>query len=427
MKFHYLLVDNLLGKEEFERRVEEKVAESGDLLDEQTAAMLVVKDLGRSHVRIRDLAGASSLACFFGKVLSIEEPREFERPDGTTGLVANVLVGDETGRARLTLWDEKAGGIAEIGVGDVLEVLGRPKGRGKIPDVTVVAAQEAACGITCDEAETSAPQSSREDLEVRLIALGSPRAFTRRDGTPGEMVEAVIGNEEGVFRLVVWAPAILEGFRAGETVVIRGAAVKDGEKGIEYSLGEAGSITRTEREIVVPLDTIADVEEGGAYSLSGTVVQVQPARSFVTRSGRQSLVRNLVIADRTGEIPVVIWGEKAEEHLAVGDTLEVYNVSARKGRYGDLEVHVSWGSALVILAKEEVEVEVEGTIIPTRQGTALETADACYLLAEPLPVGYLVRARGTVYRGVIQISHLESITPDRDALQSRLDRLNEKP
>ncbi|HQD25536.1 MULTISPECIES: nucleotide-binding protein [Methanoculleus] len=427
MKFHYLLVDDLLGKEEFERRVEEKVAESGDLLDEQTAAMLVVKDLGRSHVRIRDLAGASSLACFFGKVLSIEEPREFERPDGTTGLVANVLVGDETGRARLTLWDEKAGGIAEIGVGDVLEVLGRPKGRGKIPDVTVVAAQEAACEITCDEAETSAPQSSREDLEVRLIALGSPRAFTRRDGTPGEMVEAVIGNEEGVFRLVVWAPAILEGFRAGETVVIRGAAVKDGEKGIEYSLGEAGSITRTEREIVVPLDTIADVEEGGAYSLSGTVVQVQPARSFVTRSGRQSLVRNLVIADRTGEIPVVIWGEKAEEHLAVGDTLEVYNVSARKGRYGDLEVHVSWGSALVILAKEEVEVEVEGTIIPTRQGTALETADACYLLAEPLPVGYLVRARGTVYRGVIQISHLESITPDRDALQSRLDRLNEKP
>ena len=35
-----------------------------------------------------------------------------QRPDGTTGLVANVLVGDETGRARLTLWDEKAGGIA---------------------------------------------------------------------------------------------------------------------------------------------------------------------------------------------------------------------------------------------------------------------------------------------------------------------------
>ena len=40
MKFHYLLVDDLLKKEEFERRVEEKVVESGDLLDERAAAML---------------------------------------------------------------------------------------------------------------------------------------------------------------------------------------------------------------------------------------------------------------------------------------------------------------------------------------------------------------------------------------------------
>ncbi|MGB4173830.1 MAG: hypothetical protein WBJ88_08830 [Candidatus Methanoculleus thermohydrogenotrophicum] len=127
MKFHYLLVDDLVGREEFERRVLGKVAESGNLLDARTAAMLVVKDLGRAHIRIRDLKEAPSLACFFAKVLSIGEPREFERSDGTTGLVANVMVGDETGKARLTLWDEKAGGVHELEVGDVLEILGRPK------------------------------------------------------------------------------------------------------------------------------------------------------------------------------------------------------------------------------------------------------------------------------------------------------------
>ena len=71
MKFHYLLVDDLLGGKEVERLVAEKVAESGDLLDERTAAMLVVKDLGRAHIRIRDLPGASSLVCFFAKVLSV--------------------------------------------------------------------------------------------------------------------------------------------------------------------------------------------------------------------------------------------------------------------------------------------------------------------------------------------------------------------
>ncbi len=427
MKFHYLLVDDLLPKGEFERRVEEKVAESGDLLDERTAAMLVVKDLGRAHIRIHDLAAAPSLACFFAKVLCVEEPREFERPDGTTGLVANVTVGDETGRARLTLWDEKAGGVREIEAGDVLEILGRPKGGGKVPDVTAVAVQEAACEIACEETGASALPGPGGDLEVRLIAVESPRAFTRRDGGAGEMVDAVIGNEDGVFRLVCWAPAVLLGVEAGGSIVIRGATAREGEQGIEYSLGEAGSVSLSDREIVLPMNTIADIEEGGSYSLAGTVASVQSPHSFTTRSGRQSSVRNVVLADESAEIPVVIWGEKADEHLVPGDRIEVYNGAARRGRYGDLELHLSWGSALVLLAQEEKEMEVEGTIVATRQGTCIDTGDACYLLAEPLPVGYVVRARGTVHRGVISPSHLEAALPDPEDLRRRLDRISGQP
>src|SRR5690606_29102125 len=138
----------------------------------------------------------------------------------------------------------------------------------------------------------------------------------------------------------------------------------------------------------VPMDTVADVEEGGSYSLAGTIQSIQPPHSFITRSGRQSSVRNLVVADETGEMPVGIWGEKAEEHLVPGDRSEVYNAGARRGRYRDLELHLSWGSALVVLAEEEKEVEVVGTIIATAQGVCIDTGDACFLLAEQLPVGY---------------------------------------
>lgn len=428
MKFHYLLVDDLVGKEEFERRVEEKVAGSGDLLDERTAAMLVVKDLGRAHIRVRDLPAASSLVCFFAKVLSVGEPKEFERPDGTTGLVANVMVGDETGKARLTLWDEKAGAVHELEPGDVLEILGRPKGSGRLPDVTAVAVQEAACEISCpEETDASVLPEPGGDLEVRLIAVESPRTFTRRDGSPGEMVEAVIGNENGVFRLVAWAPDVLLGVEAGTNVVIRGAVPRENDQGIEFSLGEAGSVSPSDREVTVPMDTVADVEEGGSYSLAGTIQSIQPPHSFITRSGRQSSVRNLVVADETGEMPVVIWGEKAEEHLVPGDRIEVYNAGARRGRYGDLELHLSWGSALVVLAEEEKEVEVVGTIIATAQGVCIDTGDACFLLAEQLPVGYEVRVRGTVHRGVITISHMEAAPPDPEDLQRRLDHFSRRP
>lgn len=217
---------------------------------------------------------------------------------------------------------------------------------------------------------------------------------------------------------------------SGENVVIRGAVARESDRGgIEYSLSESASVTPSDREIdLPPMNSIADIEEGGTYSLAGTVVSVQPPpHSFVTRNGRQSSVRNLVIVDPTGEILVVVWGEKADEHLMPGDRLLVYNATARRGgRYGgDLEVHLSWGgSALVVLGEEE-EIEVTGTVIATRQGIALDAGDACYLLREPLPVGYTVRARGTVHRGgVISPSSLEAVQPDPEDLQRRLDRIS---
>ena len=55
MLFHYALVDDLISKEEFERRVEAKIDDCGDLVDEPTAAMMVV---GRTRPGARQDQGA---------------------------------------------------------------------------------------------------------------------------------------------------------------------------------------------------------------------------------------------------------------------------------------------------------------------------------------------------------------------------------
>ena len=67
MLFHYALVDDLISKEEFERRVEKKIDECGDLVDEPTAAMMVVGELGREHVKIRGLSANPAFFHFSGK------------------------------------------------------------------------------------------------------------------------------------------------------------------------------------------------------------------------------------------------------------------------------------------------------------------------------------------------------------------------
>ncbi len=424
MKFHYALVDDLIDRDEFERRVEEKIAESGDLLDDQTAAMLVVREMGRSHVRIRDLSPASSLACFFARVFSVGAPREFQRSDGTKGMVANLIVGDETGRIRVVLWGEKAEAVHEIETGDALEILGRVRDGGARPEVHALALQKAACQITCGE-DAGVPEvpASGGDLEVRLIGMDPQRTFTRSDGSRGEMVEAVIGNGNGVARLVCWAPHLLAGFKPGSCIRITGAAARITGQGVEYSLGETGTVTPSDATIDVPITPLAAVREGGSYAVAGTIVHAQSPRSFTTRAGTTSWVRNLVISDGSSEMPLVLWGERAQEHLVPGDRIEAYNAAARRGRYGNLELSLGRGSALIVRSGTEGEaVEVSGTVIATRMGTCLDTGTACYLLDEALPVGLEVRVTGTALRGVITVHRCEAVDVDPAPLLRRLDR-----
>ena len=92
--FHYALVDDLITTEEFQLRVDAKIEECGDLVDEPTAAMMVIGELGRQHVKIKGLSGKSSLFSFFGKVVDKTEPKEFDRADGQKGWVATLLLGD---------------------------------------------------------------------------------------------------------------------------------------------------------------------------------------------------------------------------------------------------------------------------------------------------------------------------------------------
>lgn len=435
MNFYHALIDDLIGIEEFNAKVEEKVTESGDLLDGHAAAMLVVREYGRHHTKICDLNEASSLASFFGKVLSITPPHEFKRPDGDTGVVASMTVGDATGEVRVVLWDEKAQALrGEIEPGMVMEILGRPKGSPL--QVSVVSLRESSCEIICSQPEEGqgrvapAPDSGCT-IEVRLISVAH-RTFTRRDGSGGEMAEAVIGNEDGVFRLVCWAPALLAGVADDTCIRITGASRGENrhDHEIEYILGEEGGVTAIDREIEIPLTTPADVTGEGRYSLRGVITSLQPPRRFTTRSGGVSWVRNLVISGGGGDVRTVIWGDAARLHLLRGETAEIYNATAKPGRYSDLEVHIGRGSAIRVIhddAKEEIAVT--GTVIPSPAGTCIDTGSECYLLDEPTAPGTEVTVQGTVSRREITPGRYEAAVlragPLLERVEIFLDRVSQ--
>jgi len=55
-------------------------------------------------------------------VVEIGEVREFQRSDGSRGRVASLLLEDETGRVRMSLWDDEVELLGEIEEGDILAI-----------------------------------------------------------------------------------------------------------------------------------------------------------------------------------------------------------------------------------------------------------------------------------------------------------------
>jgi replication factor A1 len=395
--FHYALVDDLISKEEFERRVEAKIDECGDLVDEPTAAMLVIGELGRQHVKIRGLGGKSSLFSFFGKVIDKTEPKEFDRKDGEKGWVATLLLADETGTTRVVLWDEKAGAAGDIAIGDVLEVIGRHPGR-STTEIYALALRKASCEIACALPKNGAAGESLSaepvDLDVVLIAQDEPRTFSRKDGTTGEMQEIIVGDARGTARVVVWAPDLVADIRPGTSVHISGAKPDRRGVGRGYSLDEKSSVAVTDQEITVPFIPLSSVGEEGTYSIQADIKEVKEPRSFTGRDGSVSWVRNIVVSDGKDELNVVLWGEKALIPVSPGDTVEVYHATAKPGRFGGIELGAGRGSSFRVPRREPEPVVFEGTIIAGPGCTFIDNSTKRYLIEGDLPHGAEMRVTG---------------------------------
>lgn len=422
MQFHYALVDDLVGREEFERRVQERIEGSGGLLDEDAAALLVVEDCGRKHRMVRDLSPGPTLLSFFGKVLAVGEPTAFSRKDGDEGHRASLLLADATGRVEVVLWDEGAEAVSEIEIGDVLEVIGRLSPRGG-PSVSALALRKARVIIDCpmETDRNCADPAGTGDLTVRLLAVDAPRTFTRRDGSEGVRVSALIGDATGTARLVCWDTALLDGYAAGDTVRISGARTASRGRGVEFSLDEHGAVTPAAGTVEVPVAAAASVRAGETVSLCGRIVAAGQLKSFARKDGGRSWVRNLEVADDSGTIGIVLWGERALSSLSPGDEIAVYHARAKTGRSGGVEVSVDAGSHLVLPHEDCGEISFEGTVVPSALGPTIDNGSEAFLVARDLLPGVEVRVDGRRTGTRIDPSAVETVEISRSSLERRLD------
>jgi replication factor A1 len=75
-------------------------------------------------MRIEDLKPGMQDFDIVGRIVKIVQPRDFTRRDGSTGYVCSLLLADQTGSARLTLWDQECRLLEEVSEQDILKIVG---------------------------------------------------------------------------------------------------------------------------------------------------------------------------------------------------------------------------------------------------------------------------------------------------------------
>ena len=394
---HYALVSDLLTREEFEQRVEEKAESLGGIVDEITAAMLVVEDFGRSHVKIGDIPKATAaVVSFFGKILSIEGPREFTREgESTPGLVASLVLGDPTGTTKTTLWDEQAAAVSELAVDSVVEVIAKPRFGKK--EVSFVALRESSVEIV----ETKKPPTSEvlaNPFVVTVLHISPVREIERRNGTISYLQEYLVGDESGTTRLSTWSPENFSDVDVGTTVSISGVSRKEDDGIVEYQALDTAVVTPHPTHVPVLTIDAGDVEEGQCPVVTGTVVSVSEVRTFINRRNTESKVRNIKIRGEDGdELAVSLWKDEAEKLILLGDAVEIINAVAKPSRFSGLELSVGHGSVIRVLSEEEEPAELSGRVVLRPIGLTLENADGVFvLIGDNLPEpGLFVTLSGT--------------------------------
>jgi len=115
-----------LSDEQIGERVKEKLIKLSDLISKEGAAHIVANELGvklfdplnKREIKIDRLLAGMRAVIVAGKVLKLYRVFEFNK-NGRSGKVGSFLIGDDSGRVRIVMWDTNL--ISKMENGEIKE------------------------------------------------------------------------------------------------------------------------------------------------------------------------------------------------------------------------------------------------------------------------------------------------------------------
>lgn len=368
----YEKLGGIISKDDFTRKVEEKVEQMSGLCDTKTAAMLVAHDLGVSETgesqlqKVSDITPSSGNVKFIGKVMSVFPAKEFNRNDGTIGRVANIVIADETGSIRVTLWDERADLVksGEVEIGQTFQIAGYVKEgysgvEVNIGNSGVFCESEENVEARIDSKQIKDIQNGMGDINIRarILDISDIRTFNKRDGGTGKVANLLVGDETGKIRVTLWDEMadLTTHLEMDSSVEVLNAYARENNfnQQVELQVGNRSVIKKIDDEVIFREDftSIADIVPGESYSIAGQVSGLGEIREFNRDDGTVNMVSNIYVSDDTGRIRIALWGDHAllVDQLDIDMKVEIIDAFSKSG-FND-EIELSAGNRTKIMVR----------------------------------------------------------------------------
>ncbi|MDS0473565.1 single-stranded DNA binding protein [Natrinema sp. 1APR25-10V2] len=205
---------------------------------------------------IEDLSLGLSNVNLVGLLLDTDSVRTFDRDDGSEGKVSNLVLGDSTGRIRVTLWDEQADLATEFEPGVTVEVVdGYVKERDGTLELHV--GNRGAVEAVDEEVEYVPESTPIEDVEIDqtvdlagVVRSADPkRTFDRDDGSEGQVRNIRVQDATDDIRVALWGEKADIDVGPGDEVALGDVEIQDGwQDDLEASAGWQSTITVLESD-----------------------------------------------------------------------------------------------------------------------------------------------------------------------------------
>jgi len=224
----YEQIKDIKTKKKFEEEISRRQKEYDGLLNKETAALLIVDELGRNQQNISKITDLrqSTETTVFGRVTKIGELRSFNRKNGSVGRVINLELSDETGTCGLALWDD-----------DVGLVKNNKRKKGSNLKIINGYVKDGFKGIELNSGRWSIIEVEPDDMPVikegkinnveekirgTIVEKEPTRSFFKDNGDIGFVTNIKLRNEKGVQQITIWDEKVkeIQKFKTGDTLDI---------------------------------------------------------------------------------------------------------------------------------------------------------------------------------------------------------------